>query len=301
MPTELINPTGSRLVFGLAVACLGAASSGCPVPEPTPDPPDAMRIPRDVGPVDAFVPPPPDAWFPDIGPVPDAFDPTDSAVRDAGRDAGSSSVVVVDGRLTERLWDTAPTRTTDEALTGPFDGTVISRFQYVRTEDELAIAIAGTFPVETSVITIYIDLDYPNATDGVVLSSAGLGDRMGQVDSVLSNVLMGTDATFRPELGWGAGRRPEAITTGNATVGWRVLRQTEPHALVALQRSACSLEACETTLDLEALGIAGTTPLGLVLRVGDSALLDAWAPLQSIPFDPDPEFVSIVETIPAAE
>lgn len=300
MPTELLRSRGTRPV-SLALAAVGLASSGCPETTVTPDPPDAFRITRDVGPVDAYVVPPPDAWFPDTGPEPDAFDPTDAAVRDAGRDAGSTSVIVVDGRLTERLWDEAPTLTTSEALTGPFDGTVISRFQYLRTDDELALAFAGAFPVESSVITVYLDLDYPNATDGVVLSSAGLGDRTGQVDSVLSNVLMAADATFRPELGWGAGRRPEAITTGNATIGWRILQQTEPHVLVTTQRSACSMDACETTLDLEALAIAPATPLGIVVRVGDSAMLDAWAPLQTIPFDPDPEFVSIVETIPAAE
>jgi hypothetical protein len=42
------------------------------------------------------------------------------------------------------------------------------------------------------------------------------------------------------------------------------------------------------------------TPLGLVVRVGDATMLDTWAPLQTIPNDPDPEFVSVVLTIPAA-
>ena len=305
MPTERPLRCSIRLAFrvslGVTCALTGAWISGCPDPVSTPDPPDAFRIPRDIGPVDVYTVPPPDAVFPDTGPEPDAFDPNDAAVRDAGRDGGTSSVIVVDGRLTERLWDEAPTFTTSEALTGPFDGTVISRFQYVRTESELAFAIAGAFPVESSVIAIYLDIDYPDATEGVVLTSAGLGDRIGAVDSVLSNVLMATDATFRPELGWGAGRRPEMITTGTATIGWRILQQTEPHVLVALQRSACSADTCETTLDLEALAIASTAPLGVVVRVGDSAMLDAWAPLQTVPFDPDPEFLSIVATIPAVE
>lgn len=302
MPTEARAPRlrASILASGLALA--GSHASGCTEMPVTPDPPDAFRIPRDVGPVDAYTPPPPDAVFPDAGPAPDAFDPTDAAAtRDAGADAGSSTRVVVDGRLTERVWDTATTLSSSEALVGPYAGTVISRLQYVRTGDELALAVAGTFPVAGSVVAVYLDVDYPNVTEGVLLSAAGLGDRTGAVDAVLSNVLMATDATFRPELGWGASRRPEAVTAGNDSVGWRLLDQTGPHVLARGQISACTTDACETTLSLSLLGVPATQALGVVVRVGDPAMPDLWAPLQTIPFDPDPEFVSVVETIPAAE
>lgn len=302
---EPITRSPIRLARG-TLALLGACSlavcaAACPEPIETPEVPDAFRTTRDVGPIDAWYPDAyqDDAPLPDTGPRPDAFDPRDVGI-DAPRDAGSSTTIVVDGRLTERAWDAAETYSTSEATFGPYAGTVISRFHVVRSRTELAIAVAGSFPVEGQTIAIYLDLDYPDLADGVVLTPSGLGDRTGQVDSVLSNSLMSTDSTFRPELGWGAARRPEAITTASSTIGWRALRQTDPHATLSNQRSACSLEVCESVVSLEAIGVDATTPLGLVLRVGDAALLDTWAPLQTIPTDPDPEFVSVVLAIPAA-
>jgi hypothetical protein len=293
-------PVRHSLVVGASCA-LWAATLGCPEPVVTPEVPDAFRVTRDVGPIDAWYPDAyqDDAPLPDTGPRPDAFDPRDVGV-DAPRDAGSSTTILVDGRLTERAWDVAETYSTSEATFGPYAGTVISRFHVIRSDTELAIAVAGTFPADGQTVVVFLDLDYPDLADGIVLTPAGLGDRTGQVDSVLSNSLMTTDATFRPELGWGATRRPEAITTGSATLGWRALRQTDPHALLSNQRSACSLEVCETIVSLEALGVDPMTPLGLVVRVGDATMLDTWAPLQTIPNDPDPEFVSVVLTIPAA-
>jgi hypothetical protein len=62
----------------------------------------------------------------------------------------------------------------------------------------------------------------------------------------------------------------------------------------------CSLDACETTVSLAALGVDPATPLGLVLRVGDAMMRDLWTPLQTIPNEPDAEFVSVVLVIPAA-
>ena len=303
---ERTTTTGARVLVRRLLAA-GASSAlsvlvlGCPEPVVTPEVPDAFRITRDVGPIDAWMPDAyqDDAPLPDTGPGPDAFDPRDVGV-DAARDAGSSTTILVDGRLTERAWDLADTYSTTETTFGPYAGTVISRMHIVRSSTELAIAIAGSFPVESQTVAVYLDLDYPDLADGVLLTPSGLGDRTGQLDSVLSNSLMSTDSTFRPELGWGAARRPEAITTGSATIGWRVLRQTDPHSLLTNQRSACSLDVCETIVSLEAIGVEPTTPLGLVVRVGDTAALDTWAPLQTIPNDPDPEFVSVVLTIAAA-
>jgi hypothetical protein len=287
-------------VAGVSSA-LSVLALGCPEPVVTPEVPDAFRMTRDVGPIDAWYPDAyqDDAPLPDTGPRPDAFDPRDVGA-DAPRDAASSTTILVDGRLTERAWDVADTYSTSETTFGPYAGTVISRMNVVRSETELALAIAGTFPSDGQTVVVYLDLDYPDLADGIVLTPAGLGDRTGQLDSVLSNSLMTTDSTFRPELGWGAVRRPEAITTGSATIGWRALRQTDPHMLLTNQRSACSLDVCETIVSLEALGVDATTPLGLVVRVGDTTMLDTWAPLQTIPNDPDPEFVSVVLTIPAA-
>jgi hypothetical protein len=262
--------------------------------------PDAHRITRDVGPVDAYTPPPPDAQWPDAGPLPDAWS-RDARVLDVGSDGGGSSPVVVDGRLDDAVWSTAIERSTDLTSFGPYSGTQLTRFLYVRTRDELAIAFEGTFPLASTTVCVFLDVDYPNVTDGVLLSPSGLGDRTGQVDSVLSNSLTATDATFRPELGWGGARRPESVTAGSPTLGWRALRQTEAHVLVLAQRSACTATACETVLPLSVLGVPATRQIAFAVRVGSFDILDSWAPLQTIPNDPDPEYVSVVEIVPAVE
>lgn len=289
----------ARAVRWAGLALLGVC--GCPAPEaPPPEPMDAAIMRRDIGPIDAFAPdmgPPPDT-----GPRPDAWEEEPDAPRiDAGRDGGvGSSGIVVDGRLTDRAWSSAIERTTDGPSFGAFAGVQVTRFLILRTDDELAIAVEGSFPVESNVVAVYLDLSYPDLADGVLLSSAGLGDRTGAVDTVLSNTLVAIDATFRPELGWGAGRRPESITTGSATLGWRALSQTGPHTLVLGQRSQCSAAACESTLSLSALSVPATSTLGLAVRVGDPSQPDAWAAGQTIPTDSDAEFVSLIESIPPA-
>lgn len=285
-------------VVAASIAGTSAWLSGCPNPEVTSDFPDAFRMSRDIGPVDAFRPDVqyPDAPLPDMGPTPDAA--RDAPGTDVGRDAGSSTGIVIDGRLTERVWSEAVLYDTAETTFGPYAGTYISRFHYVRSETELVFAFEGSFPVETSVIALYLDLEYPEAGDGVVLQPTGLGDRSGEVDSVLSNGLTTVDATFRPEIGFGVADRPHTVSAGAPTIGWRRLSQSGAHTLLSAQRSACTAMACETMVSLEGLGVSPERAIGFVLRVGDSALIDTWIPLQTIPYDASPEFVSFVQTIP---
>ncbi len=303
MPTELPIArvrVRARHVATCVLVCISAHAAGCPEPVMPPDVPDAFRIARDVGPIDAFRPdaPLPDTPFPDTGPPPDAWaEVPDAAGRDAGTDAGGSGLVV-DGRLVDRVWSTAIERSTVETTFGLFNGTRVSRFLALRTADELAIGLEGTFPLESTVVVMYLDVNYPDVADGVLLGSAGLFDRTGQVDTVLSNAITTIDATFRPELGWGTARRPESITSGSATLGWRLLAQTDAHVLVMSQRNACTAAACETTLPLGPLRVAPGATLGLVVRVGDALNADLWAVGQTIPTDSDPEFITVVETLP---
>lgn len=295
MPTDHLR---ARVLRSAPV--LVALAAGCPEPAPLPQPMDAAVIRRDIGPIDAFMP---DMGpLPDTGPRPDAWELEPDAPRvDAGRDGGAGSTgVVVDGRLTDRAWASAIERTTAEPSFGVFSGVQITRFLVLRTADELAIAVEGSFPVESNVVAVYLDLSYPDLADGVLLASSGLGDRTGAVDTVLSNSIVAIDATFRPELGWGTGRRPEPITTGSPTLGWRALSQTGPHVLVPSQRSACTASACESTLSLMELSVPPSATLALAVRLGDPTQPDLWAVGQTIPTDSDAEFISIVESIPPA-
>jgi len=296
MPTDPPRALARPLTLALGLALSSAA---CPPPEaPLPEPMDAAVMRRDIGPIDAFSPdmgPPPDT-----GPRPDAWELEPDAPRiDAGRDGGAGSTgVVVDGRLTDRAWMTATERTTSGPSFGAYSGVQITRFLILRTADELAIAVEGSFPVESNVVAVYLDLSYPDLADGVLLSSAGLADRAGAVDTVLSNAITSVDATFRPELGWGTGRRPEPVTGGSATLGWRVLGQTDSHMILPSQRSACTVTACESALTLTAFTIDPTATFAIAVRLGDPSQPDLWAIGQTIPADSDAEFISVVETIP---
>jgi len=296
MPTDLSRARARTLSLALGVALTSAA---CPAPEALPpEPMDAAVMRRDIGPIDAFSPDMGPA--PDTGPRPDAWELEPDAPRfDAGRDGGAGSTgIVVDGRLTDRAWATATERTTAEPSFGVFSGVQITRFLILRTADELAIAVEGSFPVESNVVTVYLDLSYPDLADGVLLSSAGLGDSTGAVDRVLSNAIVSLHETFRPELGWGAGRRPEPIGAGSATLGWRVLSQAGPHVLVPAQRNACTVAACESSLSLSSLSIPPSRTFALAVRLGDPTQTDLWAVGQTIPADSDAEFISVVESIP---
>lgn len=278
-----------------------AAGVGCREPAPEPMRFDAGLVRRDVGPIDAFVP---DIPEPDAGPRPDAWRERPDASRgDAGRDAGFETGLglVVDGRLTDRAWTRASELGTTGPATGIFDGVYVRRFLVLREGDELALGLEGEFPSETAVVAVYLDLAYPDLREGVLLTAGGLDDRTGAVDAVLSNAITSVDAMFRPELGWGAGRRPEPATTVSPTLGWRALAQDGPHAELSAQRNACGASACESVLSLAALGVSRSATLGLVMRVGDPRFSDVWASRQTIPDDPDPEYITTVLAIPAVD
>ena len=271
--------------------------TGCPTAVPMfTEEPDTGRVRRDGG-------PPPDAYVmdsgprPDTGPRPDAFRPRDAG-SDTRRDAPVDPITV-DGRLSESAWLTAieyaPSST---GLGTVFNGARFDRFVYFRSETTLSFAYEGDFP-ETNTIVVYIDRDY--GTDrGVLLTGVPLFDRVGPVDSVLSNAITSADSQFRPDIAWGSSRRPEAATMASATLGWRTLSQLGSHITLSAGRSACTDRICETSISLATLGADADTTLRFVMRLGDRAEPDLWADGLTAPID-EAAFISATISIPPLE
>lgn len=296
MPTSSSATLLVLTLSGATCLCVG----GCPPSADTDaDLPDVSRVRRDGGPEVI-----PDAYVMDIGPVPDTGPRPDSAVRDAGRDAwqrtdaGPRDPITVDGILSESAWleasDTPPSATG----VATWDGVQFDHFYVLRSETTLSFAFSGTFPNPTNAVVLYLDVDYAIGDRGVVLTTLGLEDVTAGIGSVLSNSLLSADGTFRPDFGWGAARRPEVASTGSSTIGWRTLSSTGTHPRLTSGRSACTLSACETSIALDALGVAPSAQLGFILRVGDVEALGSFAVGLTVPAD-DPAFVSNVATISA--
>lgn len=291
----------SRRSARLGAACIAAlafAASACEpkeVPSNPMDGIDAGRVRRDGGPG-------PDAYRddtgppPDTGPRPDAYSEIDAA-EVAEDDASTGIPITVNGSLSESFWDDAELYAASGTGAGIFDGMTIDRFLVRRTETGLFIGLEANFVSTTNVLVVYLDLGYGDGT-GIVFSSAGLSDRSGDVDTVLSNALTPVDTDFRPDVAWGVESPPVPASSGSSVIGWRTLSQTGAFSTtgtsVTGQRSACSTTECETYLPISA-----STTFAFAVRVGDSATSDTWATGLTIPNDPDPEYVSIVETLAA--
>lgn len=284
----------------LLAAVAGAVLIGCPGPMNEPiDLPDVPRARRDGGPEVI-----PDAYQMDVGPVPDTGPRPDSAVRDSGTDAGRRSdagardPITVDGLLSEPLWlEAADIRPTSTGF-GTWQDVRFEHFYVVRTDTMLYLGFEGSFPIASTAVVVYLDVDYARGATGVQLMGLELNDTTPGIGSVLSTRLTTVDGTFRPDFGWGAARRPEATSTGSSTIGWRTLSATGTHPRLSVGRSACQLSGCETSIALAALGVASDAELGFIVRVGDVEALGAFAPGLTIPSD-DPSFVSNVGTISA--
>ncbi len=301
MPTDRSEPRLRRRARSAGAIALGLVAIACEGPRYEALP-DAHRIPRDVGPIDAWRPdaapfdaPLPDGWGLDVG-------SRDVGARgDAARaeDAwsGGSLGVVVDGVLDDRAWARASSSETPEVTVGRYAGTRIERLVVLRDADELALGVEGSFPIATTTLVLYADVEGALG-DGVLLQLTGLADRTGAVDAVLSNGLMAVESSFRPQLGFGAVIGGRAPTSDPDALGWRTLSPFGEHAVVTHARSACSTWACETVLELSSLGVPSSSAIRFIVRVGDAAALDLWVPFQTIPSEDDPEFVTTTAFIP---
>ena len=205
-------------------------------------------------------------------------------------DAGTAEPVYVDGLLREAFWDGAVEQAPKRSGSGIWAGLNFDHFYAVRTRTTLYFGFAGTFPSASSAVIVYLDVNYGSA-NGVMLTPTGLSDRSAGIGAVLSNPITSIDMAFLPDFGWGAGRRPEPATTGTSTIGWRSLEEIGTHPMVAMGRNACTLNACETSISLTALGITSTAPIAYVMRVGDVNTLGSFATGLTVPRD-EPAFIT---------
>lgn len=228
-----------------------------------------------------------------------AVEPADAASEEDADVADASGPLLpnVDGVIDESEWagalevlnDTAPVALTDR----------LSRLLVRRTEGRLYVAIEGSV-AEGRGMLMLVDADY-GGDPGVVLNGSALSDYAGSLDTALSSSVFSTaDPELRPDYAWGALGIPLEIDGADESAGWREIatRSDDFLLLTSGNRTACTVDACETSIAIGAPGIEGAGEIALAVRSGSEA---GYLSNQTLPTDlsSSPESISVLLRVPA--
>jgi len=148
----------------------------------------------------------------------------------------------------------------------PFDGETLSSLYVARDTDWLYFGFEAVLTPGDAVV-FYVDTHFGDTT-GVYLMGTGLPDTSNTVNGVLSLPMTGT-VDFEPEWGWGTSSMNVIPTTYTPQIGWRLLSATGSFSpLTNYTSSMCNGTACEVQTRLIALGLMGTEPIHLIVRLG---------------------------------
>lgn len=216
--------------------------------------------------------------------------PMDAGMPDGGViDGGGGGAPVVDGVIDPDEWAGAAVIRNAVPAAGIFEGNALTTLRALRDETHLHVAIEGRL-TSGNAILMYVDGDY-GGFDGVV-SPTPFMDPRSPLNQALSKELV-TEAEFRTDVGWGTTRMNQSGASD--TIGWRDVA-TDPTAFRVLSgTSACSANACETSIPLSALGTGSSDEVALFVRLG--AVTTYTLSNQCLPPD-DPDFPTVFARLP---
>lgn len=218
----------------------------------------------------------------------------DAGVLDAGVDAGGPAVgVVVDGVIGADEWAEASVYPNAISAAGIFAGSALRSLRALREGSRLYVGIEATLGADQA-IAMYVDADV-GGFDGLV-SPTPLDDFAGALDRALSKELV-TPAEIRIDLAWGTLQMSRAAGAIDDRMGWRDVA-TNPDEFRAIDGtrapSACSENACETSIELATLGVPPGATIGVFVRLVSSTTV-AFSN-QTLPMD-NPAIPELIDAV----
>jgi hypothetical protein len=199
-------------------------------------------------------------------------------------DGGGPAGIVVDGVIDASEWDGVASFANTISTDGtPFEGSALLSLRAVQDGVRLYVAIEGSIH-ESEAILMYVDREVEGA-DGLVLTTATIGDPLGALDLALGKDIR-LPGDLRVDFAWATLDLGRAAEPDDARMGWRdLLGSPVDLRAIATERAptVCSERACETSISLEDLGARASSPMGLFVRLG-SAELDVLSN-QTLPLD----------------
>ncbi len=184
----------------------------------------------------------------------------DARVR---RDSGPP-IPSVDGTIEEEEWERAVTVTSDVATDRP--GSTLTRLSALLLGDRLYVGVEGTLADGDSVV-VYVDRDH-GGPDGVADPRA-LADADGALDAAITQPSLDVSGVA-VDLAWGTTRMPHEAVGLDDAAGWRDVA-ADPSAYGWIEAedapTVCSASACETSVDLAALGVTPPRRIALFARI----------------------------------
>lgn len=194
------------------------------------------------------------------------------------RDSGPR-IPSVDGAIEEAEWERAVTVRAEVPTDRP--GSTLSRLSALLLGDRLYVAVAGTLAEGDSVV-VYVDRDH-GGPDGVADAGA-LADTDGALDAAITQPSLDASGVA-VDLAWGTTLMPHEAVGLDDAAGWRdVAGDPSAYGWIAAEDgpTVCSASACETSIDLAALGVVAPRRIALFARI---ARADGGLTNQTLPED----------------
>lgn len=194
----------------------------------------------------------------------------DAGYRDGGRpdahvvrrDAGPPGPDL-DGVLDDADWDDGVTSEASVETDRP--GSTLTRLSALIDDDRLFVGVEGTIATGDSIV-VYVDRDL-GGEDGIAPSA--LADADGALDAAITQPSLDA-AGFAIDFAWGTTIMPHTAVGLDDQAGWRdVASDPALYAMIAGEEAptVCSATACETAIELDALGGAAPRTIALFARI----------------------------------